>query len=187
MFAKCLAISNNSPMIANNFSHFGFVFMACFYQGHFFQLLSICFQLFFFRKMWTEYHDGFPPSKIFQYAKQFPSREKKQFGWDIQNKPSKLQKKKKQTPESVSEWQKGGRRAQPILLRLLKCSNSPTQGTGCQHRAGHECFSRVQIRWRALRQLSTSLVKSLCGQSLVSNSRNTAVLFQPPSHTVAIL
>lgn len=52
---------------------------------------------------------------------------------------------------------------------------------------GHQYVSGVQNSLSGLRQLSRSLVTSLCGQSLVSNSRNTAVLFQPPPCTVAIL
>lgn len=182
MFAKCLAISNNSPMIANNFFPFWFCFHGLFLPGaFFFFLLSIYFPLLLLRKTWTEYHHRFSSSKIFQNANQFPSREKKQFGWGIQNKPSKLQKKK------CFRVQKGGRRSQPILLCILKCSNSPIQGTSSKYRAGHKYFSRVQTSPSGLRQLNISLVKILCGQSLVSNSRNTAVLFQPPSYTVAIL
>lgn len=36
MFAKCLAISNNSPMIANNFFPFWFCFRGLFLPGAFF-------------------------------------------------------------------------------------------------------------------------------------------------------
>ena len=42
-FAKCLPVSNNSSMAANNFSHFGFVFMPWFFSRGIFVLLSICF------------------------------------------------------------------------------------------------------------------------------------------------
>lgn len=66
MFAKCLAISNNSPMIANNFFPFWFCFRGLFLPGafFFFLLLSIYFPLLLLRKTWTEYHHGFSSSLL---------------------------------------------------------------------------------------------------------------------------
>lgn len=76
MFAKCLAISNNSPMIANNFSHFGFVFMACFYQGHFFSFYLFIFNCSSSEKCGLNIMTDFLLVKSFRMQNSFPVERK---------------------------------------------------------------------------------------------------------------
>lgn len=112
--SKCWAISDNSPMIANNFCLILVLFHGLFLPGAFssFLLLSIYCQ----RRL--NIFIDFLLVKSFRMQNKFLSREKKQFAWDIQRAPEK---------KGIPERQRGGRSSQSILLCILKCTSSPIE------------------------------------------------------------